>query len=394
MARRIVMYSHDSYGLGHLSRTMAIAKAVVDRSPSTNVLLVTGTPRPQAFSVPNGVDLLKLPAISKSDDGAYVSRTLRLPVADVIAFRSRLIRESVVAFEPDVVLVDHVPTGVGGELMAALATLGGLPSKPRLVLGLRDIIDDSERVRRAWDADGSWAAIDDHYDQVLVYGDEMLRTTAVELELASAVRCPVEHTGYVTRGVPPRSSTRTSLPTVLVTVGGGGDGHFLLRAYASMLAEVGSSAEFRSVVVTGPLLSPARRAEVEESLAASGAPVEILTFSSDHTRLVAEADAIVAMAGYNTTCEILASSTPALLVPRDAPRVEQLLRAQRLAALGFVDMATRSEVDSTRIRRFVDENLRHRSSPVDRRLRLDGADRVAELIGSPLMSNRGVPVCR
>jgi predicted glycosyltransferase len=381
VVRRVLMYSHDSYGLGHLSRTMAIAEAIVRRSPDTHVLLVTGTPRPQAFSVPQGVDLIKLPAVSKGDGGEYIARTLRLPVADVVELRSRLIREAVAAFEPDVIVVDHVPKGLGGELIATFEALAGRIRRPQLVLGLRDIIDDPDQVRADWDADDSWTVIDELYDQVLVYGDEAMCTTAIEVELAARVGCPVDHVGYIARQVPERSERSDDVPTVLVTVGGGGDGQFLLRAYAEMLTELGPSASFRSVVVTGPLLSPTRRAEIHAALHAAGAPVDVLTFSSDHTALIAEADAIVAMAGYNTTCEILTSSAPALLVPREAPRVEQLIRARRLAELGMVDIATRDEVDPSRLRGFIADALGGQVRPARGRLRLDGADRVAELIG-------------
>ena len=44
------------------------------------------------------------------------------------------------------------------------------------------------------------------------------------------------------------------------------------------------------------------------------------------------------MAGYNTFCEILSLDKRAILIPRVKPRREQLLRAQRAAALGLVRM--------------------------------------------------------
>ena len=45
---------------------------------------------------------------------------------------------------------------------------------------------------------------------------------------------------------------------------------------------------------------------------------------------------VVAMAGYNTFCEILSLDKRAILVPRTKPREEQLLRALRAAELGLV----------------------------------------------------------
>jgi predicted glycosyltransferase len=44
------------------------------------------------------------------------------------------------------------------------------------------------------------------------------------------------------------------------------------------------------------------------------------------------------MAGYNSFCEVLSFDKPALLVPRQAPRREQLIRAQRAQDLGLARM--------------------------------------------------------
>jgi len=43
------------------------------------------------------------------------------------------------------------------------------------------------------------------------------------------------------------------------------------------------------------------------------------------------------MGGYNTVTEVLATDTPALVVPRCRPRTEQLVRARRLSDRGLVD---------------------------------------------------------
>ena len=47
-------------------------------------------------------------------------------------------------------------------------------------------------------------------------------------------------------------------------------------------------------------------------------------------------DAVLCMGGYNTTCEVLGLAVPAVIVPRMTPRLEQLMRARRLADRGLV----------------------------------------------------------
>lgn len=382
MSLRVVLYSHDSYGLGHLSRSVTLAASIAGPSPHNEVLLVSGTPRPQAFSLPMGVDLVKMPSVTKDDVGEYRARSLRLPLDEVVALRSRIIEASVSSFAPDVMIVDHVPTGLGNELLPTFERLRNSASRPRMMLGLRDVIDDAARVRMAWDANGVCETISAEYDDVLVYGDGTLMTTAIELDLSEQLRCQVRHVGYVVRDVPQRSAPRSDQPTVVVTVGGGGDGHRLLSSYGRFLCELGQRAWFRSVVVVGPLLAAHQRAEIEALLVGSGAPVEVLTFTRDHAALLANADAVVAMGGYNTVCEILAANVPALLVPRAKPRVEQLIRARRLAELGLVEMATDDELVPARLLRFIEEATARSHATNNVPIDLGGAATVAALIGA------------
>jgi predicted glycosyltransferase len=58
-----------------------------------------------------------------------------------------------------------------------------------------------------------------------------------------------------------------------------------------------------------------------------------------------QVDAIVSMAGYNTCAEILQSGLPAVLLPRSFPRREQLIRAKRMAELGWVKVITDADPD-------------------------------------------------
>jgi predicted glycosyltransferase len=64
----------------------------------------------------------------------------------------------------------------------------------------------------------------------------------------------------------------------------------------------------------------------------------VLDESPEAMALIAGAERVVAMGGYNTTLEALSLRKPTLLVPRVRPRREQAIRAERLAALGLVDV--------------------------------------------------------
>jgi predicted glycosyltransferase len=82
-------------------------------------------------------------------------------------------------------------------------------------------------------------------------------------------------------------------------------------------------------------LADAARATVHQSAAALP-QVSVQDFSDDMMSLMAAADVVVAMGGYNTVCELLTLRKRAVLVPRVLPGQEQAIRAERMAALGLV----------------------------------------------------------
>src|SRR5262249_14233003 len=153
--------------------------------------------------------------------------------------------------------------------------------------------------------------------------------------------------GHVARVQPQRvandfPSRPARAKTVLVTVGGGGDGYPLIDAYLQALAHL-DQMPAHSIIVSGPLM-PENQQHMLEIAAARRQGVVFTRSTTDMSSLLAQADLIVTMAGYNSTVEILAAQKPAILVPRAAPRAEQRLRATLLEKMGMV-WAVRPEDD-------------------------------------------------
>src|SRR5437867_914129 len=82
-APRLLYYSHDTYGLGHLRRTLALARYLRLRTASLSQLIVTGSPIPHYFSFPDGSDYVKLPSVVKVGVEDYLPRALCVPLARV-----------------------------------------------------------------------------------------------------------------------------------------------------------------------------------------------------------------------------------------------------------------------------------------------------------------------
>ena len=98
-------------------------------------------------------------------------------------------------------IVDKVPRGAGGELEQALQELHA-EGWTRFVLGLRDVLDDPETVRREWKETGAEEAIHHFYDAVWIYGDRRVFDPVVEYQFGSQVAAKVSYSGYLTREEP------------------------------------------------------------------------------------------------------------------------------------------------------------------------------------------------
>jgi len=381
--KRILIYSHDTYGLGHLRRSLLIAGNLVRAKEAPLVLIVTGSPRAQAFRMPEGVDCMKLPAITKDPAGSYRPRTLGISMSEILHLRSEILRGAVKGFAPDAILVDHAPVGVEGELIPVFKDLERLENRPKVILGLRDVIDDVSRVEAEWDRLGVRSVLDSVYDRILVYGDSEVTTTAHELGLPAWYAGKVSFTGYLGRDLPAHNGKNGAgeKPQILVTVGGGGDGQKVLRGYARFLQGLPNPAAFRSRVVMGPFLSGRRQSEIASRFNELDHEVELIGFTNEMERCLQEATAVIAMGGYNSVMEILAAGLPALVVPREFPRREQRLRAERISPHANMQVALADKDLPDHMARFVDEAMQQ-PDRVQTRLRLDGLKTVtSEIMG-------------
>ena len=387
---RILMYSHDSYGLGHLRRTLALAEVFVERNPGTNVLILTGSTVSGAFKMPGGVDTVKLPSAVKVDDGLYAPGRMSIGFEALRELRSDLILSAARSFRPDAFVVDKAPLGMKREVLPTLEYLHDSQAATLTVLGLRDVLDAPDRIRHHWSSSGIDEAIEAFYDLVLVYGPQEVYDPLPEYGLSGAVIEKSRYVGYVgRRPIPDISSGPPFRPGyVLVTAGGGGDGFRLIEAYLEGLR---SRPSLDSVIVTGPLMDSADRRKLENL--SRGLPVRVLEFRTDMERLISAAGAVVSMGGYNTTVELLAAGKPAVIVPRVEPRLEQLIRAERLSALGLVETIHPDDLTPDVLLDKVGRLLEQDSaSRVALDLDFSGADKTVELVLAGVNEKRRIPL--
>ncbi len=338
-SKRVLIYSHDSFGLGHVSRCRTIANALVEADEAVSVLILSGSPMIGSYEFHSGIDFVRVPGVVKQLSGEYDSANLRVGVEHTMEMRTRIIRDTADIFRPDLFIVDKEPLGLRGEVGPALHLLKerGTP----LVLGLRDVMDDPTALAQEWERKKIVPALRDLYDEIWIYGLPQINKPLTGIDVPPSVRHKMVYTGYLHRELPlhadiPHEIEEIDGPFILVTSGGGGDGEdlvdWVLAAY-----EHDPNIPYGAVIVFGPFMSATARESFKDR-AAKFRNIRTLTFTNNLGALMQRAAGVVAMGGYNTFCEILSFDKRAIIVPRTKPRLEQFIRARAARNIGLVEM--------------------------------------------------------
>lgn len=341
---KLMVYSHDTYGLGNIRRMLAICEHLLATVPNLSILLVSGAPMLHSFRMPPGLDYIKLPCLRRDEAGELAVKYLNTAVEDTVRWRAESIRSAAMNFKPDLLLVDKKPHGLKGELHLTLDWLEHHSPTTKLVLLLRDILYSPAKTMQDWAEYGYIPTLENRYDKIWVVGDPAVFDLRQEYRLPEAVAAKVEFCGYLRKphsAIPPtairqRLGVATDDKLVLVTPGGGEDGFRLVSSYLDSLKYFPQGDRIKSAIVCGPDMPEQQRKHLH--LRVKTFPqVTLQEFTDDLMGYMAAADVVLSMAGYNTICEILSLQKRAVAVPRIKPVLEQLIRANCLARLGSIE---------------------------------------------------------
>ncbi len=358
--KMVVMYSHDGFGLGHMRRNLNLARALT-ADPSINVLMLIGCPNGLFFDLPPGIDFIKLPSIIKVDTEAWETRKLGLGVETTCALRAGLILHTLKTLRPDMFLVDFVPQGVGKELLPALDWIREQPDPPETILGLRDILDQPERLAQNWQEHGAYEVIERYYHRVLIYGHRHVFDSADAYGFNERLGRRVTHCGYLAPGelgsvLRPYAWRHGRAKRLVTTAGGGRDGFELMTGTLEAMRLLPPDLCPEAVLVTGPLMEQDYREKLATE--AEGLPVEIVYWTEDSRSLIRDADVVICMAGYNTLAETIGLGKRPIVLPRAGPSAEQRLRTRLFADLDLIEPLWPEEMSPDRLARLLQRELR------------------------------------
>jgi len=341
--KKILVYSHDTYGLGNIRRMLAITNHIAAEFKDASVLLISGSPLIQSFRLEDGVDYIKLPCLARDETGTYGARSLRISYRRILALRADLILNAFLNFEPDLVLVDKKPLGVRNELAPTLEIMRRRASNPKLVLILRDVLDSPAKTINIWHKNNYHETVAELYDRVLILGSPDIFDTVKEYDFPPQTAEKSYYCGYINKAKkanggpdPAADLPRDHRGLLLVTAGGGEDGERVFNAVLDAVDTHGLARRFQPFLILGPELNSSKRKSLE--CRADELGIDTLDFSNEFLSYLQAANVVVSMGGYNTVTEILALKKRAVVIPRNVPVAEQLIRARALASLGLLQM--------------------------------------------------------
>lgn len=364
---RIAIYSQDGFGLGHMQRTASIAWELYRLRPEASILTFSDSQLGQFFPISPHHDYIKLPSIAKEGPGNWKATHLRMSFPDILDLRKELISNALLHYAPDIFLVDHMPHGAMGELLPALEAMKHFGLKTQNVLGLRDILDSPEVTIERWKVEGAYEVIERFYARILVFGMQDVYDMAEQYQLPEGAVKKLFYCGYVANldhernayNIRARYLAGASADTRLVVVmaGGGADGYAMMSTLIEALPKVLEEQPCVLAIITGPFMPVELIADLERR--AGRLPVHMLEAVTDSTSYISAADLVIAMAGYNTSVEILRNKTPAILIPRAGPSAEQRTRASIFAAKHWVDTIDPDEVTPENLAASISSHLKN-----------------------------------
>jgi predicted glycosyltransferase len=315
---------------------------------------------------------VRIPGMIKRTNDEYQSLSIKIDEKQALSIRTNIILATAQTFKPNLFIVDKEPLGLKKEVLPTLKWFKEEHSTTKTVLGLRDILDESSVIQKDWQEKNVYSYLEELYSEIWVYGNKEIYNPIEMYNIPSVIHDRVKFTGYIPRkrlSLEKKKSVRKQYRImdedkfVLVTTGGGGDGFEVIDHFLDMHDYYPTSLPFKSMIITGPFMPKQIREGIKTRAQKFG--IKTIPFHPRMEELITAADLVISMGGYNTICEILTQQTPALIIPREYPRQEQLIRAKRLKSQRLLDFIPWTEVTPQKLREKVFTLIKEQNTYID-----------------------------
>jgi predicted glycosyltransferase len=324
----LIIHCQYLYGIGHFVRATELARSL---QKEFDVRLVTGGERIANFAIPSNITVHQLPAIFRDEaSGRLIPVDSSVSLESCLAQREKQLAQLVQTWRPDIVITEHFPFGLlfEEEVVAMLGLIRQIKPGAMIVSSVRDVIDSALGGRNDLRI---CSLLEKWFDLILVHGDARAIPLQASFPLIDQITTPYVYTGYVVATPEPRH--RRSAPPILVgSIGGGRLGQELLsalRAAHQLLVQEWNHELFLfqgAFDLDTPSHSDLRSLKMR------------LFDRTEYRQLLAQADGVICLGGYNSVAESLSMALPTLVYKRKflASNREQALRADFLRLAGLI----------------------------------------------------------
>jgi predicted glycosyltransferase len=389
---RVLIYCQHVLGMGHLIRSMAIARALKNCA----VTFINGGESLSGIDVPTSIHIENLPSISSDSEFQKLNiHNHGMTLDEVKQTRKHRLLELYESIRPDVLLIELFPFGrkqFAFELLPLLAHIRLAGRSTRVVCSLRDIlVTKPDQVRHE---DWVVSLMNRYFDLLLIHSDPTFQTLDETFSRCSDLQCDIQYTGFVAQDSEEESNlsmtapapSSQDIPLILASVGGGRVGYDLLAStvQASSLLTI----PHRLTVCTGPYM-PDEQFEALRRLARQHPHTEVQRFTPRFQTLMHQAALSISMAGYNTCMNLLKTGTRALVLPFTGHKNdEQTIRAKKLEHRGLLQVLKPDDLTPDRLAARMMASLTT-PSPDQHSINTDGANHTAATIESLATQTRG-----
>ena len=372
----LFLYCQHSLGMGHLRRSIEIAKALISRF---RVVFINGGRIPEAIPRPEGIEFIDLPALGMATNGVLISYSKEFDVTATKEVRKQIILEQFHNLQPDVLLVELFPFGrkkFAYELLPLLRSAKQSQSKPLIICDLRDILVDGRKDQQHFDDRACWIT-QRYFDAVLIHSDPKFSCLEESFKPRIPLTTPVLYTGFVT-GDTEINGDFDRNPGIVISAGGGNVGSALFQNAIKVQARIWQQYRMPMSIVTGPFLPETEWHRLRQQ-AQNLQGLKLYRTIPDLKCLLQYATASISQCGYNTTMDLLRTRVPALLVPfADEGENEQTKRALKLEKLGVVRVLAAENLTPDILFQEINSLLLFKPKPIT--LQMDGANKSTEII--------------
>ena len=379
---KIILYCQYVWGMGHLFRSLEIARALSDHQ----VILVAGG-REVDVELPEHVTLVRLPGLYMDEQFTTLMAEDAHQSVEYIQHQRKVILMSLFKqHQPDVFMIELYPfgrTAFGFELQPLLDWIHmGRYGDIKVVCSLRDIL--VEKRKQEFYEERVINMLHTYFDLLLIHSDDQLLTLDETFSRMNDIQIPVVYTGFVAQKADPAAGRQlrqelgigSAEKLVVVSAGGGRSGYGLLNCILDAYPLIDQTDSVRIEMFAGPFREPDEFKKLVEK-AATG--IRVRLYTRRFLDYLSAADLSVSLAGYNTCMNLIAARVPALIYPYSNQQ-EQPLRVAKIDKLIPMKILRDKDIEPQRMSIYIHEMLLepHPAEPVA--VNLDGAVHTAKYL--------------